>query len=104
MCQTHLRLQSYKKYFKYTIPLCKIYILNKYFTKKARRFPPLARTNLFLWLIQKSSAKIQKIIDIVSKMLIKIDTRKYILHLRYCSATITDNFSNSVILNNSFFS
>lgn len=52
----------------------------------------------------KSTAKIQKIIEISSIMLMKIDTRKYILHLRYCSATITDIFSSSVILNNSFFS
>lgn len=34
VCQTHLRLQSYKKYFKYTISLCKIHNINKHAIKK----------------------------------------------------------------------
>lgn len=33
-------VQSYKKYFKYTITLCKIYITNKHCIKKARQHVP----------------------------------------------------------------
>ena len=50
MCQTRLQLQSYKKYLKYTMLLCKIHIINKHAIKKARRLPLSPRFNIFLWL------------------------------------------------------
>ena len=52
----------------------------------------------------ETTAKIQKIIEMKNKILMKIDNIKYILYLRNFSATITEIFSSSVILNNSFFS
>jgi hypothetical protein len=63
--------------------LCKIYILNKYFTKKSEKITPLALRKFILMAHLKSTAKIQKIIEIVSKMLIKIDTQKYTFSLRF---------------------
>lgn len=50
MCQTRLQLQSYKKYFKYTILLCKIHNMNKHAIKKSEKIAPLALRKFILWL------------------------------------------------------
>lgn len=60
MCQTRLQLQSYKKYLKYTMILCKIYIHNKYFTKKSEKVSPLALRKFILWLISKALQRYKK--------------------------------------------
>lgn len=48
MCQTRLQLQSYKKYFKYTILLCKIHNMNKHAIKKSEKIAPLALRKFIL--------------------------------------------------------
>ena len=60
MCQTRLQLQSYKKYFKYTMMLCKIHNINKHAIKKARRLLFSLCANLFLWLTLNQAQSYKK--------------------------------------------
>ena len=60
MCQTRLRIQSYKKYLKYTTILCKMCIVNKYLTKKSEKIAPLALRKFILWLTSNRLQRYKK--------------------------------------------
>lgn len=60
MCQTRFVLQSYKKYLKYTILLCKIYNMNKYAIKKSEKVTPLALRKFILMAHIKSMQRYKK--------------------------------------------